>query len=421
MSNAILHQDYSEDCIPNFNVNMEHSRHRWYSFKEGYSSALVQRAINEYKLENNKEMVILDPFSGSGTTALVAAENSIDSLAIEVNPFLAYVSRAKSVSTKRSEKYLLKQLKEIISIRPYEVESPLENISTFSYRPELKKWLYNISVLRGFESLKQGIQSISEGFPPFMLALYSAMADCSNAKRDGKCLRYKRDWSSMGFSSIELRNRFEMYARQVIRDVTLVPLGTSEQTFINNSVLNSFNSKIMGEKKFDLTVFSPPYLNSFDYTDVYRPELYLGDFVKSQDDLKFLRSQTLRSHVQYKWDTYDKSSSQQVEGLVEMLKERSSILWDKGIPGMVSSYFADMEQVLNNIYNVSNKDAAMWIVVSTSSYAGIEIPVDNILAELGGTVGWELSGIHTLRKIRGASQNESIKLRESLIRFKKRG
>ena len=32
---------------------------------------------------------------------------------------------------------------------------------------------------------------------------------------------------------------------------------------------------------FKLCVTSPPYLNSFDYTDIYRPELFLGGFVQS--------------------------------------------------------------------------------------------------------------------------------------------
>ena len=31
---------------------------------------------------------------------------------------------------------------------------------------------------------------------------------------------------------------------------------------------------VAGTKQFKLCVTSPPYLNSFDYTDVYRPELF---------------------------------------------------------------------------------------------------------------------------------------------------
>lgn len=94
---------------------------------------------------------------------------------------------------------------------------------------------------------------------------------------------------------------------------------------------------------------------------------------------------------------------------------------------MVSSYFADMENVLKDLYSISNKNASMWIVVSTSAYGGIEIAVDNILGEIGQSCGWQLEGIHTLRNIRSASQHilkatdkENMRLRETLIRFYKR-
>lgn len=249
MGKVIIQPDYSIDCFPNFNSNMEISRHRWYSFKEGFSAGLVNRAISEYMIGNRSSSVnILDPFSGSGTTSLVAAENAIDSVAIEVNPFLAFVSEAKCMSTSKKEFELIEEIKAILSFRPYEIESPIENISTFAYRPELSKWLYNRSVIRGFESLKQSIRTISNGFPPFMLALYSAMTDCSNAKRDGKCLRYKKGWQTMGFSSIELRERFEFYARQVAHDITSLPLGKSDQQIINSSALTALTGEQLNRK-----------------------------------------------------------------------------------------------------------------------------------------------------------------------------
>mgnify|MGYP003338391172 CR=1 FL=1 len=53
---------------------------------------------------------------------------------------------------------------------------------------------------------------------------------------------------------------------------------------------------------FKLCVTSPPYLNTFDYTDIYRPELFLGKFVVGAQKLYDLRLETVRSHVQAKWN-----------------------------------------------------------------------------------------------------------------------
>ena len=47
-------------------------------------------------------------------------------------------------------------------------------------------------------------------------------------------------------------------------------------------------------------MISPPYLNSFDYSDVYRPELFAAGFVSANSKLRKIRKKTLCSHVQVK-------------------------------------------------------------------------------------------------------------------------
>ena len=65
--------NYINDCIPNFSNNMNIPRHRWYEFKEGFGYTLVERAIVETRaIRNKKNLTVLDPFSGSGTTPLTA-------------------------------------------------------------------------------------------------------------------------------------------------------------------------------------------------------------------------------------------------------------------------------------------------------------------------------------------------------------
>ncbi|MPN63214.1 hypothetical protein SDC9_210969 [bioreactor metagenome] len=91
---------------------------------------------------------------------------------------------------------------------------------------------------------------------------------------------------------------------------------------------------------------------------------------------------------------------------------------------MIDAYFYDMEQILKEAYRVSRTNAQLWFVVGTSSYAGIEIPVDLILADIATKQGWSLLNVNALRKLRTSSQCASdkvhkIKLRESLIICKK--
>lgn len=69
---------------------------------------------------------------------------------------------------------------------------------------------------------------------------------------------------------------------------------------------------------------------------------------------------------------------------------------------------------------ISEKNAQLWFVVSTSAYAGVEIPVDLILADIASKQGWNLVSVNALRKLRTSSQCvdddlQRVKLRESLI------
>jgi tRNA G10 N-methylase Trm11 len=68
-------------------------RHRWYVIKEGFSPEVFKAAAASIKL--SKEDTVLDPFCGSGTVPLSASLAGHTAYGIEVNPFLAFVSRAE--------------------------------------------------------------------------------------------------------------------------------------------------------------------------------------------------------------------------------------------------------------------------------------------------------------------------------------
>ena len=426
MIDAVWEHDFYKDCIPNFSNNLSKPRHRWYEFKEGYSDAFVSRAINHYEnFTGLNSGVILDPFSGSGTIPLTGIQHGYKAVAVEVNPFMSFISRTKTKSYMEDLDSLERELKAIIDARPSEIESKLEGVSTFSPTETNSKWLFNKSVLRGYEALRKAIKEYcaEEHQDFFALALYSAIMDCCNARRDGKCLRYKKNWKTMGYSSIELRTLFIQYSNTILKDLTEVPLKGAEAQIINSDSRTAL--KGMDSGYVNIITFSPPYLNSFDYSDVYRPELFLGEYVDSNETLREIRSKTLRSHVQYAWNDDTSCSSSWVAEIVSNIKKRESSLWNKNIPAMIHNYFTDMESVLNECYRVAASNATMWFIVSTSAYAGIEIPVDLLLADLATKCGWELQSVNALRNLRTSSQCidsdvRKVRLRESMIACCKR-
>lgn len=389
-------------------------RHRWYYYKEGYSPLLVEKAIEYSRI--TKDDVVLDPFNGSGTTTLTASMKGYRSIGIEVNPFTAFLSLVKNHNTSIDN---INDLKNEIrySIKNGDT-SPLKGFSTFSKSEKnSKKWLFNDSVLDSFE----GGWSYTEGLPSevkniFKLALITAAMKNCNAKRDGKCLRYRRSWVDKSYDNDSFLTTFEDNLQIILEDISLSSI-SNIPIIINGDAREVLQTSV--NEKFKLCVTSPPYLNTFDYTDIYRPELFLGKFVKTQEELYDLRLKTVRSHIQAAWnrpiiDNFGELYNASIKHVVNHKEE----LMDPKIPLMIQAYFEDMLNILTLLRKKARDGAQLWIVVSNSAYADKEIPVDLIIGDMAKSAQWKLKEIGVLRNIqrRKTKHSPNIKtLRESVI------
>lgn len=399
-------------------------RHRWYFIKEAFSPSLVSQAIRDSNCNEND--LIIDVFCGGGTVPVTAALEGYSTVGFEVNPFLAFIAKTKLLQC--NPKTIDKLLEIITDQALHGAISPLEAYSTFTDPGKAKKWLFNKDVLRAFEGgWKATIGQNDTVRDILRLCLIGAAMDVCNAVKDGKCLRYRADWEERCFAKEDFICAFKKRASEVKQDLERCPL-TAESADVRLIDSRKLNNKTLEGKRFKLCVMSPPYLNSFDYTDIYRPELFLGRFVRSQKDLQALRLRTLRSHVQIDWDDPKQLNFGPLftDSFTE-IKKHSDILWNERIPSMIQAYFEDIKRVLVNLRRSAQEDASIWIVVSTSAYAGIEIPVDLIIADIGSQTGWllrELNVMHYLRRVPGQQWNKLYKLknkrphlRESIIIF----
>lgn len=397
-------------------------RHRWYSYKEGFSPSLVQSALNSIEFDEKSD-IIFDPFNGSGTVTLFSALSGYQSIGHEVNPFSSFISNVKqTVLSKNALLGFEKEKDKLLKNIKRGKISPLATFSTFSESPEKDKWLFNKSVLHGFEGGYRHLKDI--GFPDirsvFKLALInSAMENC-NAKKDGKCLRYRHKWTEKDYSKESFAESVRQSLDVYYKDITESEIKVKSQIHTGDtrklSLQRDFN--------FKLCITSPPYLNSFDYTDVYRPELFLGEFLTNQDQFNSLKHRTFRSHVTFDCENKAKMSFGAVyDTAIKDINEKSSELWHSKIPLMIQCYFEDMKLLLTNLLSKAAAGAEVWIVVANSAYNGTIIPTDLIIGEIGAQAGWFLKEIGVLRYInkRGSKYSPKVKnLRESVIILSKK-
>lgn len=392
-------------------------RHRWYAYKEAFSPTLLDLAAEQHSKKG--KLMIVDPFCGSGTVPLASRMKGWSSIGVELNPFSAFISKTKLISLKPERlDRCLGAVEKAIKKKP---ESSLEKLSTFSHRGGHDKWLFNLPVLRGFNGGFRAATHLGGREKSLIqLALIGAAMDCSNAVRDGKCLRYRKEWKKLSFDTGDFLSSFHRRVEQMKEDLKTPFPGSGQSTIIVGDVRQTAIPQ-----KFDICVTSPPYLNSFDYSDVYRPEMFLGGYVSDNDDLMGIRLKTLRSHLQANWEHPTRNDFGILAGEVQdELKTRKDALWNPRIPRMVQAYCEDIEKVLEGLRVKAKKSASAWIIVSTSAYAGIEVPVDLMIAEIGTRLGWRLREVRVLRQLRTSSQNYSkwtskpaaaLRLRESAV------
>lgn len=399
--------------LVNFKENLAIPIHRWFNIKEGYSEELVNSIILSL-IHSEQDITIVDPFLGSGTTIISANGNGYNGIGVEVNPFLHFLSSVKL------ETYTDKEL-DIINEEITILKQKNENSKNFfdkniiSDKPKLsiidKLFPNNLDeVLMNKGHILKIKNSKVRSF--LFLGFLSILEETSTSKKDGNGLKYPKNKSIPPFSKT-LNNKLS----QMINDIK--PHKMKNKIFYGSSISELKESNIPNSNYF--TMFSPPYMNCFDYTEIYKLELWMGDFVKDYSDLKVLRDKSLSSHLNKKYQENSLKNTY-VDFFVNEVEKNEP--WSNKIPLMIDSYFNDMEKVLRNIYNYSMKNNYCVIVVGNSSYANIAIPTDQILADIGLNIGFSSAEVVVARKLGTSSQqykrvNNVNVLRESLIILKK--
>lgn len=392
-------------------------RHQWYAVKEAFSPRLLSLSLEQ----RPESAVVLDPFVGSGTVTVESASSGIRSLGIEVNPFLRFVARAKL--TRASQRSLRRAADRARSSIDLNTRSPLEGLSTFTHS-SAKRGLFNRDVLRAAHTSIAGVSADPpDTRRPVQLALVAAAMACCNAVRDGKCLRYRESRVAEQYGREAFVAEFDQRMTTIIDDVERVPLEARSRVLAGDARVVT---RRLSREAFDVVLTSPPYLNSWDYTDIYRPELFVGGFISSAAELHALRLRTIRSHVQAAWPRPRRFVAPvSLQSALADLDGQAEHLWDHRLPVMVRAYFSDMASLLRALRQRAKKGASVWLVVSTSAYGGVHIPVDLVVADIGAAAGWHLRELAVLRELRSSGQHwrrrrtaEDWKrppLRESLI------
>jgi hypothetical protein len=238
----------------------------------------------------------------------------------------------------------------------------------------------------------------------------------SNIVVSGKGRRYRRNWRERRRSPATVLKLFLERARTAAADVHQY----RDRPNIETEVIHGDARDLTSDRQHDIAIFSPPYPNSFDYTDVYNVELWMLGYLKGAEDNRSLRLSTLTSHVQLHRDfTPPPEGSDSLDATLKRLEKVRGKLWNRWITAMIGAYFADLIAVLQGVRNALDVGGPCCVVIGDSSYGGVHIPTGRILEEVGQSTDWHLVSSEPVRAMRSsAQQGGGNGLTESLIVFR---
>jgi len=421
--NAIDFTDYIEkyNNEVHFMNNKDEPFYRWYPFVEGFSSNLVKSIVEEL---DYMPTLCLDPFAGSGTTPLACQELGIKCVSFEINPFLIDLMKVKIYRG-----YDLRCIEDTIDRFELNLEKaeltpdyPEIDPETLFEKKGLKKWIFHKEVAWGILDVLSEIENMHE-VPNchkllFKIALASNLLGISNVFRNGKCLSYKPNWQNNRLSRSDVHKKFIGFCRDIIFE-DLRKVNKNEDTVDNHSLCKKGDAreliKDLDDDSVDIVITSPPYLNSRDYTDIYRLELWILGYLKSYADERELRKRTLRSHVQIAWDSVEIPKVVDLATVLDSIEQYRDKLWNKSIPEMIRGYFADMNTIFGCLYEKLKLGSRIYIDVGNSSYYKVPVETDSIISQIAEENGFQLDEIRIARYLRSSGQQNSAKLRESII------
>ncbi len=377
---------------PAFASNKTMPVHRWVPWIAGFSGKFVDDVFREFlPVRKNRRPLVLDPFSGVGTTLFQAMLHGFSTVGFEINPYAVLCARTKLNAANIKIAHLdtiietLQKIgtrgasKIISSSRPAQFRSRIP-----FFAPKIEGQVLQVLGLTDAIRNPDIADLIRVAFGSIMVSVSNYSYEPSLGTRTGA-----------GKPLIDDANVAEVLAsklRQIREDILWVQqrMPQANKTIRRQVYCEDFLS-LNGQleaSSVDLMVTSPPYMNNYHYVRNTRPQLFWLSLVSDRKELRQLEEsnfgkywQTVRDKDQVELEAKTRS----LEKVVCRLRSIRTTSGSYGGPGWanyVATYFNDCSRFLCNLRRVLKKGGTGVVVLGNSIIQGMEIKTDRILGDL---------------------------------------
>jgi DNA modification methylase len=317
---------------------------------------LIQKYSQKYDL-------ILDPFSGSGTTNLEALLLERHSVGIDIDPFSRFLSKVK-VTPLNPEELLRAQkliLNSILNYNSNHVQS--KYIPDFPYRDN---W-FNKEIILELAYLKQQIEQLDSNLEIknfLKICLSSIIREVSNA--DNRCTRtvIRKKLNKQikgGYALQKFTAKLTINVQNMIKFSEKYPSGINT-IFPENMDARNLN---FSDNYFDLAVTSPPYVNAVDYPRTHQLEIYWLELLSGSLTPLKKKSVGTESVSVKDYQQLHTIGIKEVDQVLETIFTK-----DKRRSYIAFKYLQDMQTNLQEVYRVLKPSGRYVVVVGNNTIRG---------------------------------------------------
>ncbi|HNZ25825.1 MAG TPA: DNA methyltransferase [Spirochaetota bacterium] len=369
---------YSEWDFKDFNPNIY--SHGFHQYPAKFIPQLARKILRVFTNENS---VVLDNFSGSGTTLIECLLlNRKKAIGIELNPFACFMAKVKVTPI---DPVLLKNKFYEIENMYFRSDNNFENQKFHNIEFWFKK-----DVITHLSKLKSIITDIeNENIKNFfLLCLSEVIRRVSLTNHGGFKLHRDKNKINDSFNP----NVFDEYNKVCNRNINLMI------KFYSNVKLNKTNIKIIygdsrirqniDEESVDFILTSPPYGDSRTTVAYGQFSRLSWQWLNNDNNIYSLDGNLLggKNNINLDDETLDYSPmlKQQLEQIKNNCNNRAKD---------VLSFYIDLNKTLINAYYYLKRDKYFVLVTGNRTVKNVFLRTDLIISELAGKIGFNVEKI----------------------------
>ena len=359
-----------------------------------YSVKLVKEMIDSVP----KGAFILDPFSGTATSGLVAAEHGLSAHCLDINPFLIWLGNAKCRNYSKVE---LEKLK-------IENDKVLADCKRLAGKDHWVPKIHNITrwwcvhTLKGLAALRQALVN-QFGEPKencvtnlAWIAFCRLIIETSSAAFNHVSMSFQNGVTTYQMEQIE--SLYQKILNAIIESASEELIGSASVYCADSREPISIN-----DVKYTHVVTSPPYPNRISYIRELRPYMYWTKFLDSAQEAGELDWKAIggtwgvATSRLHHWKSNGLELPESVKQVVPQILEtgeKNALL----MANYVWKYFHDMHLHFQNLRKNLKKGAVLSYIVGNASFYGIQVHTEQLLEASLKTLGFTNVGSKVIRK-----------------------